>query len=391
MNRLIYYASRKTRKIQADQAQAAERDGFIAPTPAVEGKPNYLNILLPTGETIRAYNENLPSAPYLPVKLSWQEGQWVARQRKVYPADAAYVMLKNHWQNHTWDGPDTVPIHQRQILSLAVIVTSGLNIQILPGWIETDTGFVYYSDDQEYDLSSYKPASGARYLLIYFDTNANLTFLPGSTKPPLSLSHADIPAKPAGSTALAAIRLLAGSTLINDINSLNTDLLDLRGFGSSGGGAGWAEWGEITGTLADQTDLQAALDVKAATADLAPLAFTGDWADINNKPSLLTDDLSSQVDGVVQVFTLSTADGVEYALYWNGLRQDVGDFSVLGDQLTTSFTPLLTDSLVAEILIGISPYIQTADAPADSALYARKDSAWQEISPYFAMLRRSYL
>lgn len=40
----------------------------------------------------------------------------------------------------------------------------------------------------------------------------------------------------------------------------------------AGGGGGGAAWGGVTGTLADQTDLQAALDAKAASADPS---FTG--------------------------------------------------------------------------------------------------------------------
>ena len=52
-----------------------------------------------------------------------------------------------------------------------------------------------------------------------------------------------------------------------------------------------AEWGNIVGTLADQTDLQDALDAKANTADLGDLA-TQDTVDydteVTNKPTLGT-------------------------------------------------------------------------------------------------------
>lgn len=74
----------------------------------------------------------------------------------------------------------------------------------------------------------------------------------------------------------------------------------------SGGGGGDAVWGDITGTLADQTDLKNALDAKqdviadlsdirsgaaeGATAvqpsDLATVATTGDYDDLTDKPDL---------------------------------------------------------------------------------------------------------
>lgn len=45
------------------------------------------------------------------------------------------------------------------------------------------------------------------------------------------------------------------------------------------------DWGDIGGTLSAQTDLQAALDLKANTADLATVAFTGDYDDLTDKPT----------------------------------------------------------------------------------------------------------
>ena len=55
----------------------------------------------------------------------------------------------------------------------------------------------------------------------------------------------------------------------------------------SGGGGGSTAWGDITGTLADQTDLNTALGAKANTADLGDLAVkdTVDWdTDIDDIP-----------------------------------------------------------------------------------------------------------
>jgi hypothetical protein len=54
------------------------------------------------------------------------------------------------------------------------------------------------------------------------------------------------------------------------------------GLTASGGSSAW---GGITGTLSAQTDLQAALNAKAATASLAAVATSGSYLDLSNPPS----------------------------------------------------------------------------------------------------------
>ena len=55
-----------------------------------------------------------------------------------------------------------------------------------------------------------------------------------------------------------------------------------------GGGGGSSAWGGITGTLSDQTDLQAALDAKVATSSLATVATTGSYGDLTGIPGTFT-------------------------------------------------------------------------------------------------------
>ena len=61
--------------------------------------------------------------------------------------------------------------------------------------------------------------------------------------------------------------LLVSGTTIKTING--SSILGAGNIAVSGGGAAW---GEITGTLANQTDLQTALNTKANTASLGTLA-----------------------------------------------------------------------------------------------------------------------
>ena len=80
----------------------------------------------------------------------------------------------------------------------------------------------------------------------------------------------------AGRTAIAAgtsnfdgaYGSLSGAPSLGDLSSLNlsgTDSTFLNGTGGWGAPVASAGWGAITGTLADQTDLQAALDAKQGT------------------------------------------------------------------------------------------------------------------------------
>jgi len=48
-------------------------------------------------------------------------------------------------------------------------------------------------------------------------------------------------------------------------------------------------WGNISGLIDDQVDLKALLDAKAAILDLANVAFSGDYGDITNKPTIIND------------------------------------------------------------------------------------------------------
>lgn len=61
----------------------------------------------------------------------------------------------------------------------------------------------------------------------------------------------------------------------------------LRKAGGSGGGGG--VWGAITGTLSSQTDLQTALNAKAATSSLAAVATSGAYADLTGSPVTIID------------------------------------------------------------------------------------------------------
>lgn len=95
-------------------------------------------------------------------------------------------------------------------------------------------------------------------------------------------------------------------------NMTITDLGDGRVKFDATGDLG-TNWGTIGGLLADQLDLQSALDLKADISSLADVAFSGDYGDLINTPTIpdVLGDLSD-VDTTGQVF--------KNVLYYNGTQ-----------------------------------------------------------------------
>lgn len=88
------------------------------------------------------------------------------------------------------------------------------------------------------------------------------------------------------------------------------------------GGGGSSVWGSITGTLSDQTDLQAALDLKADDADLATVAKTGAYSDLTGKPTVIAE---------------APADGKQYARInnaWAVVQAELAENPTLKGKLT---------------------------------------------------------
>ena len=55
-------------------------------------------------------------------------------------------------------------------------------------------------------------------------------------------------------------------------------------------------WGEIEGTLSDQTDLQDALDLKANVSELGATAFSNNYNDLENTPTLISNHSELNLD-----------------------------------------------------------------------------------------------
>jgi hypothetical protein len=81
----------------------------------------------------------------------------------------------------------------------------------------------------------------------------------------------------------------AVQTILNLVNGTNTtveDLGDGRVRINSTGGITSVSWGDIVGNIADQLDLALWFNEKADVSSLAEVAFTGDYDDLKNKPTI---------------------------------------------------------------------------------------------------------
>jgi nitrogen fixation protein len=108
-----------------------------------------------------------------------------------------------------------------------------------------------------------------------------------------------------------------------------------------------AEWGEIDGTLSDQTDLQDALDLKANTSELGAVAFSNDYNDLDNLPTIpetvtkTSDLINDGEDGVNPFITLEDIPPVTGFVPYTGANQNVnlGEFEIKAGQFTLDTSP----------------------------------------------------
>jgi hypothetical protein len=119
---------------------------------------------------------------------------------------------------------------------------------------------------------------------------------------------------------------------VNNVNNVNQNVLDLVNgtnvtiedlgdgrvrINSSGGGGGSVAWGAITGTLSNQTDLQNALNLKADISSLGAVAFSNDYNDLDNLPTIPAAQVNSDwnaVGGVAEILnkpTIPIAQGLQ--------------------------------------------------------------------------------
>lgn len=126
-------------------------------------------------------------------------------------------------------------------------------------------------------------------------------------------------------------------TMLNLVNGTNITIVD-NGDGSvtinSTGGISEINWGDIGGALADQIDLIAALNLKADIASLGAAAFSNNYNDLDNLPSIpdVLNDLTD-VDTTGQAFKkVLYYDGTKWVPYMLSTVAYSGDYQDLSHQ-----------------------------------------------------------
>lgn len=157
---------------------------------------------------------------------------------------------------------------------------------------------------------------------------------------PWNWSACDIPADYAPGGSGSGGSGSGGSNLVLKVNGVNNvvqNILDLvegtginitdNGDGSvtftnTGGGGGSVSWGSIVGTLSNQTDLLTALNLKANTSALAAVAFSGNYNDLTNLPTIPAAQVNSDwnaVSGVAEILNKPTIPAAQVNSDWNAV------------------------------------------------------------------------
>jgi hypothetical protein len=148
----------------------------------------------------------------------------------INPGQVGYTNVLPHWVNHQYLGSDSGLINWRQVSALGVFPTypASLSVMVWPGTLPRPAGDVNVIY-QSVNLTAHVPGSGARYVLISFDSSGTVIVTNGAIVAGGfgALTPADIPATPAGNWRSCAIALYLGQTAIVE-STVENDFLDLR-------------------------------------------------------------------------------------------------------------------------------------------------------------------
>lgn len=112
--------------------------------------------------------------------------------------------------------------------------------------------------------------------------------------------------------------------------------------------SGDVEWGEIQGILSDQTDLQNALDLKANASDLGDVAFSNDYNDLDNLPTIpnnleelhnVTETNYTTPIDTDSVLTFDVNNSLWKRLSWANIKSNLKTYFDTIYQTALGFTP----------------------------------------------------
>lgn len=228
---------------------------------------------------------------------------------------------------------------------------------------------------------------------------------------PWNWSACDIPADyaPGGSGSGGAGG--GGNNLVLKVNGVNNvvqNILDLvegtginitdNGDGSvtftnTGGGGGSVAWGSIVGTLANQVDLTTALNLKADISSLSAVAFSGDYNDLSNLPTIpditgLVPYSGATTDVNLGVHVITMNDGAfdsEMSPQFFGVENNAGN--IFGELTYNSLQ--ITDNTIPSTMQMTATGITFPDATTQTtAAVAQVNSDWNAVSGVAEILNK---
>lgn len=234
------------------------------------GKPGVLWARLSNGRPIkvRTNTTNVPSQFDLHLVVGRRRSQpniWqVIYTLEDYDEPAGGGELTYHHKQHEEEGPDRLVLSRKQINARTVRVkdSAGFIVRVYGDTDLTASGWKLIPT-KDFNLSSYVPSAGALFVAIESDNDGALSINPGTgfAAPGIG-SPANYPVPDSGKYPIARVLLYEGQTALLDKHITISMPPSYNPFGAGSAVA----WGDITGTLSDQTDLQAALDTKLEDA-----------------------------------------------------------------------------------------------------------------------------
>lgn len=211
-------------------------------TVLISGRPGYVYVRIGNDEKLgTALNKKTQNRYDLPVILGYdgisKEYQVIASRQDEWTG-AGFSRIPDveaHRYSHEWpdpddpnkDGSDVPYVHWRQIRGLRIGLTGTVFEIEVDRWVLLRTTGWQWVVSQQLDLSGDKPASGARYALIYLDKEGILQRSLGSVVATASITVEDCPVPSADDFPLAMVMLWAAQTDIVESTD-RQDILDLR-------------------------------------------------------------------------------------------------------------------------------------------------------------------
>jgi hypothetical protein len=186
-------------------------------------------------------------------------------------ANAWQYFLPNHHRTHEYPNHDVVWVDGAQIMPLNVLpLEDGLSVRVYGSVVWNGTNWYFYQGE-DVDLSSYKPANGALWLLLSIDPDGEtqLVITTGTTQGSRGvLKDTDIPTTPVGNIPVAAVMLYAGQVIISRDTRAGkrNDIVDMR----------WGNCPTVSATPFPTGGTEGQVLAKASNND-----YDVEWADVS--------------------------------------------------------------------------------------------------------------